>query len=125
MVEGSCLCGGVRIELDRAPEVVTSCDCEACRRLGVLWCYDSPRAVRVVGPTATFQRGERTIRFHRCVICGCTTHWSSTDPASDRMGVNARLLEPVVLRATRVRLLAGADDSWAERFIDPPPGLFP
>jgi hypothetical protein len=33
------------------------------------------------------------------------------DPALDRMGVNARLIEPVIVAAVRVRRFDGAD-TW-------------
>lgn len=125
MVEGTCLCGAVRIELDEPPLEVTSCDCSSCRRRGALWCYASPRRARAVGPTATYQRPSPCLTTHHCPTCGCTTHWSPIDPALDRMGLNARLLDPAVLRAARVRIVRGSDDSWAERLIDAPDGLFP
>ena len=111
MIEASCHCGAVKIELEAAPTELTSCNCSICRRLGTLWCYYPPAQVRVVGTTATYRWGDRTIVFHRCATCGCATHWSAVDPARQRMGVNARLLEPAIVGAARVRRLDGAD-TW-------------
>src|ERR1700759_1598163 len=113
MIEGSCHCGKVRIEVDTAPDEVTDCNCSICRRYGVLWAYYSPMArVRITAetPTQTYQWDDRSLYFQRCAECGCVTHWSPVDPTRDRMGINARLLAPAVLAAARVKHLDGA--SW-------------
>jgi hypothetical protein len=116
-VEGCCHCGAVTIAIARAPDAVTSCNCSICRRLGTRWAYYPPADVRIAGSTATYAWGTRTIDFHHCPTCGCTTHWSprpGRDPG--RMGVNARLLAPEVLAAARVRRLDGASEHW--RYLD-------
>jgi len=59
MIEASCHCGAVHLEIEAAPETVTD--------------------------------------------------WKKLDPSIDRMGVNARLMDPAVLAAARVRRLDGAD----------------
>ena len=116
MIHSSCHCGAVRLEVDVAPHEVTDCNCSICRRYGVLWAYYTPRQVRVAGAeTATYQWDDRSIRFHRCQHCGCVTHWSAVDPRLERMGVNARLMEPAVLAQARIRHLDGAG---TERYID-------
>ena len=51
------------------------------------------------------------LEFHRCSVCGCVVCWSAIDPQNDRMGVNARLMEPEILARAKVRRLDGAD-SW-------------
>jgi hypothetical protein len=116
-VLGSCHCNAVTIEVAEAPTQVTSCNCSICRRLGTLWAYYSPEAVVVIGPTTTYQWGDRTIDFHRCLKCGCTTHWSPLPGRTqDRMAINARLLDPEVLAAARVRRLDGASPDW--KYLD-------
>jgi hypothetical protein len=115
MVEASCHCGAVRIEVEQAPSELTSCNCSICRRLGTLWCYYAPAQVRVVGATDTYRWGDKHIEFHRCAACGCTTHWSPVDPAHERMGINARLMSPEVVDGARVRRLDGAA-TW--EFLD-------
>jgi hypothetical protein len=110
-MEGSCHCGAVRIQIPRAPAEVTSCNCSICRRLGTLWAYYRPAEVEVAGATVTYRWGEESIDFHHCAACGCTTHWSPISAAVERMGVNARLLDPAILAAARVRRLDGAD-TW-------------
>ncbi len=110
-IEASCHCGAVQLEVDAPPEALTDCNCSICRRYGALWAYYSPKQVRIVAPAGaadTYAWGEHKIQFHRCKICGCLTHWAATDPQSDRMGVNARLMDPQVLRPLRIRKLDGA-----------------
>jgi hypothetical protein len=110
MVEGSCHCGAVRFRLAEAPTEVTACNCSVCRRLGVLWAYVPTGAVEISADpgTDTYVWGARTQAFHRCSVCGCTTHWAKFEPGFDTVGVNARLLEPEVLAAARLRHLDGA-----------------
>ncbi len=115
MVDASCHCGAVAISVDEAPLELTSCNCSICRRTGALWSYYSPTQVRVTGPTATYRWGDQMIDLHHCPACGCITHWSPIDPALDRMGVNARLMEPAIVAAARVRRFDGAE-TWT--FLD-------
>ena len=112
MIESSCVCGAVRLAISRAPDEVTDCNCTMCRRYGALWAYYSPKDVTVPsGLTDTFSRGPKLSHFHRCKICGCVTHWSALDKTYDRMGVNARLMEPEVLARARVLRFDGLD-TW-------------
>ena len=115
MIDASCHCGAVQIPVPQAPETVTECNCSICRRTGALTSYYSPSQVTVRGATDTYQWGDRAMHFHRCKICGNTTHWSGVDPTLDRMGVNARLMAPAILRAARIRKFDGAN-TWT--FVD-------
>jgi hypothetical protein len=109
MIESSCHCGAVKLEIDSAPETVTDCNCSICRRYGVLWAYYSPRQVRIAAATTDiYMWDDRAIEFHRCRNCGCITHWAPVDKGIDRMGVNARLMAPDVLARARIRRLDGA-----------------
>jgi len=110
-IDASCHCGAVHLEIQTPPESLTDCNCSICRRYGTLWAYYSPNQVRIVPPggaTDTYTWGDRSISFHRCKICGCVTHWAAADRQSDRMGVNARLMEPEILRPLRIRKRDGA-----------------
>jgi hypothetical protein len=51
---------------------------------------------------------DKTLETHRCQNCGCVSHWVAMDPGVDVMGVNARLMDPEVLAAARVRYSAGS-----------------
>src|SRR6185312_12358759 len=108
MIEASCHCGAVRLTIAAAPAEVTDCNCSICRRYGVLWAYYRPAEVSVPPTvTDTYLWDDRSIAFHRCRTCGCVTHWAPQGPASDRMGVNARLMDLAVLARARVRRLDG------------------
>ncbi len=117
MTEAVCHCGAVRISVPAAPEQITDCNCSICRRLGAQWAYYSPSQVTIAGAdaAAAYVRQDQPepghIAFHHCRTCGCPTHWTAVDPGRDRMGVNARLMDPAVLAAARVRRLDGAD-TW-------------
>lgn len=110
MIQASCHCGAVVLDIAEAPSEVTDCNCSICRRYGVLWAYYEPKHVEVrAGDGADrYLWGDRSTAFHRCRTCGCVTHWSAVDPARDRTGVNARLMAPEVLARARVRHLDGA-----------------
>lgn len=111
MIQSSCHCGTVRLEIARVPAEVKDCNCSICRRYGTLWAYYSPKDVRITpasGATDIYMWDDRSIEFHRCKICGCVTHWSPVDKTRDRMGVNARLMTPEVLAAARIIPFDGA-----------------
>ena len=121
-----CHCGRVNLEIQDPPEEVTDCNCSLCRRDGTLWAYYAPDKVRVLppdAPTDVYVWGARTIETHRCRECGCVSHWVATDPGErDRMGVNARLMDPEVLAGARVRHLDGAD---TDEYVDRPSSVRP
>ena len=107
-VRASCHCGAVTLTLAQAPHEVTNCNCSICRRYGTLWAYYQASEVVVNGATHSYVRGPETLAFRRCVECGVVTHWAPVRRAEDRMGINARLLAPELLRTVAVRLLDGA-----------------
>lgn len=98
------------MEIATAPDTVTDCACSICRRKGALWAYYSPKDVRLIpaeGATQIYMWGDRMIEFHTCKTCGCTTHWAPVDKTHDRMGVNARLMDPNVVAKAKLRKIAG------------------
>jgi hypothetical protein len=117
MIEASCHCGGVRLQIAEAPKVVTDCNCSICRRYGVLWAYYRLEQVQVITSdgTDTYAWDDRSIAFHRCRTCGCVSHWSPLTRDDDRMGVNVRLMDLGLLQQVRVRHLDGAG---SEQYID-------
>ncbi|HEX3498611.1 MAG TPA: GFA family protein [Stellaceae bacterium] len=117
MIQASCHCGAIELEIDLAPEEITDCNCSICRRYGALWAYYSPAQVHIVQPASTdiYTWDDKSIQFHRCRNCGCVTHWSAVAASTDRMGVNARLMAPDVVKRARLRFLDGA---VTERYLD-------
>ncbi len=81
--------------------------------------YYVPAEVTVLAAsdaTTSYIWGDKTIAIHHCKTCGCTTHWKHLDPnQQDRMGINARLMNPEHIKGARVRRFDGAD-TW--KFLD-------
>jgi hypothetical protein len=110
IVEAACHCGSVRLQIANPPAEVTECDCSICRRYGVLWDYYSLDQVTLPPPelTETYAWDDRSIAFHRRRACGCASHWLPIARAENRMGVNARLMDPDIVAKVRVCHLDGA-----------------
>jgi hypothetical protein len=118
MINASCHCGAVSLEIAAPPAEVTACNCSICHRYGVLWAYYPLTQVRLVpadAPTNIYMWDDRAIEFHRCRTCGCVSHWLPVDRQHDRMGVNARLMAPEILAQARIRHLDGAN---TEQYVD-------
>jgi hypothetical protein len=113
-VLGSCHCGRVTIQLPDRPGSVTECNCSLCTKLGSRCVYFAADELRIEGQFDDYVRSdiaEPMIRIRRCATCGCWTHWEPlTEPPHERIGVNARLLEPSALEGADVRHVDGA--SW-------------
>lgn len=115
MLEATCHCGAVRIQIPQRPVEVTNCNCSICRRLGTLWAYYPVGTVKVLGHpehTEAYVQGDKTLRIVRCKTCGCTTHWEpiGSEPHT-KLGVNIRMFDPAVIGEVSIRLLDGAD-TW-------------
>jgi hypothetical protein len=77
----------------------------------VLWAYyDAADVTLLTEPllTDTYAWNGRHVDFHRCRTCGCVVQWTPRD-ARTRRGINARLLEPEILAAARLRHRDGAN----------------
>jgi len=114
MLTGTCHCGAVRIQIPRRPRTITNCNCSICRRYGTLWAYYKQSEVQVLaepGSTANYVWGRKVLRFVRCTICGCVTHWEREQPKEGgRVGVNARNFEPELLGPVRIQMSDAASD---------------
>jgi hypothetical protein len=114
VIEASCHCGQVRIELPEPPTSLTSCNCSLCRRYGGLWAYYPADQVKVTvgeGKTVAYVQGDRTLESHHCPTCGCVTHWRGLGEHAHRSAVNMRLAPPDLLDGLTIRHLDGAD-TW-------------
>jgi hypothetical protein len=106
----TCHCGAVRIEAARAPDALNECLCSICRRYAVRWAYYRRAEATVTGGAVdTYEWGRRTLAFHRCVMCGCVTHWTSNEPERDMMAINARLFDPIEIADVPVHQSDGPD----------------
>jgi hypothetical protein len=119
MLTASCHCGAVHLEVARKPRRLCDCNCSICRRYGALWAYYTHKTFRVVKGArnlSAYVWGARTLKFMRCKTCGCVTHYESVRrrPGSV-VGFNARLLDPEIIAAARIRHFDGAE-SW--KYLD-------
>ena len=112
MIQGSCLCGGVRWQFEGQPDGATACNCTACRRYGVLWAYDyEDEGIIVSGKTQPYVRG-KALEFHFCPVCGCVAFWRAQqqDQAGRRrMAVNLRLAAPEAVAKIPIDHFDGLD----------------
>ena len=114
MIRGQCHCGAVRFEFDDVPEKLTDCNCTACRRFAALWAYADIDKIRILaesGATLTYVWGDKSLAFHTCRTCGCTTHWENLASDGEHMAVNCRMSEPQDIEGIRIRHFDGAH-SW-------------
>ena len=105
---GSCHCGQIRLTLRETPPEVSECNCSVCRRTAGLWHYCPPERVSVEGEGVAYRQGDCALDLWHCGTCGCVTHWTPTDPAYPRMGVNMRMFEPTLWQDLPRRLVDGA-----------------
>ena len=114
-ITGSCHCGAVRFKLADTPQWLTRCNCSMRRRIGALWAHAEVDKIKIFagdGATVRYIWGDRTLAFHTCRTCGCTSHWESLDPARyNRMAVNCNLAGPKDIAGLRIRQFDGAG-SW-------------
>ena len=57
--------------------------------------------------------GDEYIIFHHCPICGCATHYTTTDKLKnehneERVGINFRLFSPEEIKEIKVKRFDGA-----------------
>ena len=113
-IVAACHCGAATIALARAPEYVSQCNCSLCAKTGFRGVYYASDEVEISGAFDEYVRsdiGEPYLRNLRCATCGIATHWEPlTPPPHERMGVNARLIDPALLAGIEVRDVDGA--SW-------------
>lgn len=123
MLQLSCLCGQVRIELEKRPDFVNACNCTLCSKSGAHWSYFHPAEVKVEGQTRQYRRRDKAdpaASVHFCGDCGSTTHFTLTESAiaqhgNVQAGVNMLLadesdLAGVELRYPNGRAWSGGSD---------------
>jgi hypothetical protein len=118
MLSLSCLCGRIRIDLQKRPDFINECNCAACGKSGAGWGYFHPSEVSVRGPTQGYCRSDKddpNAWFHFCPTCGSTTHFALTDSAvakfGNLVGVNMWLAEAGDLAGIELRFPDGR--SWS------------
>jgi hypothetical protein len=92
-----CHCGNIKLAAIEFPSEITSCNCSICYRLGALLAYYDEENVKVivgVERKTTYSWGEKTMTYHRCEKCGCTTHYTTTEDDGNKLvAVNCRMAQ--------------------------------
>ena len=112
----TCHCGKARITLARRPESMTQCNCSLCTKTGFRGIYFPLDELTIEGEFDSYVRSDLKQAYlanHRCRTCGILTHWTPlSEPPHERIGVNARLIDPAALRDVPIQQVDGA--SWDE-----------
>ena len=112
----SCHCGRATIHLPRKPDSVTECNCSLCSKTGFRGVYFRSDELVIDGDFDSYVRSDLSQAYlatHRCSCCGVATHWTPLgEPPHERMGVNARLIDPALLEGVTVQKVDGAN--WDE-----------
>src|ERR1700761_7776796 len=111
MLNLSCHCGQVRIEIPKRPDFINACNCTLCSKSGAQWAYFQPSDVRVEGATRGYSRTDKedpAVNIHFCTHCGSTTHFLLTPSAiakfgNVQMGVNMLLADDKDLAGVELR----------------------
>jgi hypothetical protein len=92
MIQASCHCGAIRIEISRLPSSLTQCTCSIYRRS-----VSQYRPAHVnLGFSHRLSLERQNIEFYHCKECGCVTHYESK---RRRPIVELRLVRECSLRA--------------------------
>jgi hypothetical protein len=104
----------VQVTASRTPDYVNECNCSLCAKSGWRGIYFGSDEVRISGELDSYKRSdlaEAMITIFRCARCGIPTHWEPlSSPPHDRIGLNARLFDPIVLEGLQIRQIDGR--SW-------------
>ena len=97
MFSVECHCGNIKLVTTESPSEITSCNCSICYRLGALWAYYEEENVKItvaVEPKNTYTWGKKTMIYHRCGKCGCTTHYTTTEgDGNELIAINCRMAQ--------------------------------
>lgn len=119
MLKLSCLCGQVRIGIQKRPYFINECNCTLCRKSGAHWAYFHPSEVSVEGTTKGYSREDKddpAAELQFCPNCGSTTHFILTPSAvakfgNVQLGVNVRLADERDLAGIELRYPDG--QAWS------------
>lgn len=130
MLQLSCLCGQIHVELGKRPDFIHECNCTLCSKSGARWGYFHPSEVRVDGGTKAYSRQDKddpAAAVHSCENCGSTTHFTLTASAiakfgNTMMGVNMLLADEDDLAGIELRFPDGRawDGASAFSYVRPP-----
>ena len=127
-LHGTCLCGGIRFEIDAAPESLRFCHCTSCKQLsgggGTVNFGAPPSAIRIVEGEELLQRftpeGGSAKTF--CRACGANLFGGGW-PDSERCSVRVTTIEEPLDAKVGAHIFVRSLEPWeslpddgAERF---------
>lgn len=115
MLNLSCLCGQIRVTVQKRPDFINECNCVFCSKSGARWGYFHPSEVQVEGEVNRYCREDKpdpAAELQFCARCGSTTNWRLTPSAVAKfgdamMGVNMRLADEAELTGIELRFPDG------------------
>ena len=106
MIEATCHCGAVKLQVATAPDTVKDCNCSICQRKGSLMWFVPRDHLRLLTPeenASTYTFNKHVIKHRFCPSCGMHPYGEGTDPKGNRMAaVNVRCLEDIDLASVPV-----------------------
>ena len=109
MIEASCHCGAVRIEVAERPAQLTACNCSLCRRLGTLWAYYRPTRSGSCRAPARPCPTSRATAARPCTTAHLRLHHPLVEPDRRRPdGGERALMDEREIEGVRVRRFDGA-----------------
>jgi hypothetical protein len=116
-LKGSCLCGGVKYEVDAAPDALRFCHCTSCKQLsggaGTINFPASPSAIRIVEGEELLQsftpEGGSTKTF--CKNCGANLFGGGW-PTSERCSVRVANIGDPIDAKVGAHLFVRSTASW-------------
>jgi len=110
-IHGECLCGTVRFSLDAAPQWLIRYNGSVGQKYGALWVHSTQQRIILeceASDTLSYSFDDRSIGYHSCILCGCTTHWEGLNEDNmDRIGVNGLLLSADITDPLEIRNFDG------------------
>ena len=103
MLNLSCLCGQVRLDVPKRPAFINECNCTLYRKSGARWAYFDPADVGIEGMTKGYSRKDKddpAAEIQFCANCGSTTHCILTASATSKFG-NSKLGVNILLADDR------------------------
>ncbi len=111
MLNLSCHCGEIRLQVKGKPAFIHECNCSLCSKSGARWGYYHPSDVIMEGRAKGYCRTDRddpAAEVQFCAHCGSTTHFVLTASAvakfgNSQMGVNMLLADERDLAGVELR----------------------
>ena len=108
----TCHCGNIELTAAYIPKEIANCNCSICRRYAASWAYYEPKDVSISHTqkaSGAYIWGDKEVAFHHCTLCGCITHYVTTDKCDANVtAINMCMADNEIKDAIPVRKIDGA-----------------